>query len=162
VRLVEGDRLRAEVPQAKRLTRFNYDAPLIIAFMDRCRQETHTFHFPVGEMTLSLEDAAMMLGGLPCAARRWGRSTSPRRGTLTSLLGSRTFLGTITRRRRTCPSPTLTGPPGLGSNSSAYVILTLIFNVCIHFKCDNPTRDNSIHRLNHTFWSLSNNKESSR
>jgi hypothetical protein len=28
-------------------------------------------------------------------ARRWDRSTSPRRGTLTSLLGSRTFLGTI-------------------------------------------------------------------
>jgi hypothetical protein len=33
--LVEGDRLRAEVPQAERLTRFNFDAPLIAAFMDR-------------------------------------------------------------------------------------------------------------------------------
>jgi hypothetical protein len=35
VRLVEGDRLRAEVPRAERLTRFNYDAPLIAAFMDQ-------------------------------------------------------------------------------------------------------------------------------
>jgi hypothetical protein len=64
--LVEGDRLRAEVPRAERLTQFNFDAPLITAFMDRWRPETHTFHLPVGEMTLSLEDAAM-LGGLSCA-----------------------------------------------------------------------------------------------
>jgi hypothetical protein len=43
--------------------RFNYDDPLIAAFMDRWRPETHTFHFTVGEMTLSLEDATM-LGGV--------------------------------------------------------------------------------------------------
>jgi hypothetical protein len=53
------------------LTLFNYDATLIAAFMDRWRPETHTFHFPVGEMTLSLEDAAM-LGGLPCAGEAVG------------------------------------------------------------------------------------------
>jgi hypothetical protein len=33
--LVEGDRLQAEVPRAERLTRFNFDALLIAAFMDR-------------------------------------------------------------------------------------------------------------------------------
>jgi hypothetical protein len=32
--LVDGDRLRHEVSRAERLTRFNYDAPLIAAFMD--------------------------------------------------------------------------------------------------------------------------------
>jgi hypothetical protein len=69
--LVEGDRLRAEVPRAERLTGFNFDTPLIAVFMDRWRPETHTFHFPVGEMTLSLEDAAM-LGGLPCAGEAMG------------------------------------------------------------------------------------------
>jgi hypothetical protein len=53
------------------LTRFNFDAPLIAAFMDRWRPETHTFHLPIGEMTLSLEDAAM-LGGLPCAGQAMG------------------------------------------------------------------------------------------
>jgi hypothetical protein len=69
--LVEGDRLRAEVPRAERLTRFNFDTPLIAAFMDRWRPETHTFHLPVGEMTLSLEDAAM-LGGLTCVGEAMG------------------------------------------------------------------------------------------
>jgi hypothetical protein len=64
--LVEGDKPRAEVPRAERLTGFNYDAPLIAAFMYRWGPETHTFHFPIGEMTLSLEDAAMF-GGLSCA-----------------------------------------------------------------------------------------------
>jgi hypothetical protein len=33
--LVEGGRLRAEVTRAERLTRFNFDGPLIVAFMDR-------------------------------------------------------------------------------------------------------------------------------
>jgi hypothetical protein len=36
----------------------------------------HTFHFPVGEMTLSLEDAAM-LGGLPCARQAMGSIDIP-------------------------------------------------------------------------------------
>jgi hypothetical protein len=63
--------LRAKVPRAERLTRFNFDTPLIAAFMDRWRPETHTFHLPVGEMTLSLEDAAM-LGGLSCAGEVMG------------------------------------------------------------------------------------------
>jgi hypothetical protein len=53
------------------LTWFNYDAPLSAAFMDRWRPEMHMFHFPFSEMTLSLEDAAM-LGGLPCAGQAMG------------------------------------------------------------------------------------------
>jgi hypothetical protein len=53
------------------LTRSSYDTPLIAAFMDQWRSETHTFHFLVGEMTLSLEDVAM-LGGLPCAGQAMG------------------------------------------------------------------------------------------
>jgi hypothetical protein len=53
------------------LTWFSYDAPLIAAFMDWWQPETHTFHFPVDEMTLSLEDATM-LGGLSCAGQATG------------------------------------------------------------------------------------------
>jgi hypothetical protein len=62
------------------------------------------FHFPADEMTLSLENV-VMLGGLPCVGQDLGPIDIPRRGTMTSLLGSRTFLGTIARRRCTCPSP---------------------------------------------------------
>jgi hypothetical protein len=58
------------------LTRFNYDAPLIAAFMDRWRPEMHTFHFPVGEMTLMLEDTAM-LGGLSCVGKAMGLMDIP-------------------------------------------------------------------------------------
>jgi hypothetical protein len=58
------------------LTQFNYDAPLIAVFMDRWRPEMHTFHSPVGEMTLSLEDAAM-LGGLSCAGQVMGTIDIP-------------------------------------------------------------------------------------
>jgi hypothetical protein len=58
------------------LTRFNFDAPLIAAFMNRWRPETHTFHLSVGEMTLNLEDAAM-LGGLSCASEAMGPINIP-------------------------------------------------------------------------------------
>jgi hypothetical protein len=44
--------------------------------MDRWRPETHTFHFLVGEMTLSLEDAAMC-GGLLCAGQAMGPTDIP-------------------------------------------------------------------------------------
>ena len=43
--------------------------PALTALVDRWRPETHTFHLPVGEMTVTLEDVAMILGlpirGLP-------------------------------------------------------------------------------------------------
>jgi hypothetical protein len=58
------------------LTRFNFDALLIAAFMDGWRPETHTFHFAVGEMTLSLEDDTM-LGVLSCAGQAMGAIDIP-------------------------------------------------------------------------------------
>jgi hypothetical protein len=39
---------------------FLYDSSLITAFLDRWRLETHSFRLPVGEMTVSLEDVAML------------------------------------------------------------------------------------------------------
>ena len=54
-----------------RAPRFQFDMSLLAALLDRWRPETHTFHLPVGEMTTTLQDVAMLLG-LPCAGRAVG------------------------------------------------------------------------------------------
>ncbi|MBA0614848.1 hypothetical protein Godav_015087 [Gossypium davidsonii] len=38
------------------------DLKLINAFMERWRLETHTFHFPCGECTITLKDMRLQLG----------------------------------------------------------------------------------------------------
>uniref|UniRef100_K3ZEF5 SWIM-type domain-containing protein n=1 Tax=Setaria italica TaxID=4555 RepID=K3ZEF5_SETIT len=38
------------------------DGPLLTAMVDRWRPETHTFHLPFGEMTITMQDVAMILG----------------------------------------------------------------------------------------------------
>jgi hypothetical protein len=39
-----------------------FNAMAIIAMVDRCRPETHSFHLPCDEMTMTLEDVHMILG----------------------------------------------------------------------------------------------------
>jgi len=55
--MVEGDGGEAE-----KSSRFSYDFSLLAALVDRWRPETHTFHLPVGEMTPTLQDVALLLG----------------------------------------------------------------------------------------------------
>ena len=38
------------------------DAPLLTAFVDRWSLETHSFHLPCGEVSITLQDVAMILG----------------------------------------------------------------------------------------------------
>src|SRR5438128_8430450 len=66
-RLVEG----GPGPDGGAKTRFQLDRSLLSALVDRWRPETHTFHLPCGEMALTLQDVAYLLG-LPlvsCRAR---------------------------------------------------------------------------------------------
>ncbi|XP_025648187.2 serine/threonine-protein phosphatase 7 long form homolog [Arachis hypogaea] len=55
------------------LARLNYrwfwlDEPLVSAFVERWRLETHTFHMPFGKCTITLQDVAYQLG-LPVDGR---------------------------------------------------------------------------------------------
>jgi hypothetical protein len=39
-----------------------FNATVITTMVNRWRSETHSFHLPCGEMTVTLEDVAMILG----------------------------------------------------------------------------------------------------
>jgi hypothetical protein len=51
--------------------RFGYDRSLLTCLVDRWRPETHTFHFPWGEMAPTLQDVSYLLG-LPLAGQAIG------------------------------------------------------------------------------------------
>ncbi|GFZ08227.1 serine/threonine-protein phosphatase 7 long form-like protein [Actinidia rufa] len=54
--------LRAGFYGAHRLGPIRLDHALITAFVERWRPETHTFHLPVGEASITLQDVAILLG----------------------------------------------------------------------------------------------------
>lgn len=45
-----------------KIGRIPLDNALITALVERWRQEMHTFHLPVGELTITLEDVAVLFG----------------------------------------------------------------------------------------------------
>ena len=54
--------IRAGFYGIHRLGHIMIDWPLIISLVERWQPETHTFHVPVGEMTITLQDVAILLG----------------------------------------------------------------------------------------------------
>lgn len=54
-----------------------FNAPALTALVDRWRPETHSFHLPSGEMTITLQDVAMILA-LPLRGHAvTGRTETP-------------------------------------------------------------------------------------
>ena len=60
--LIEDYLRRAGFYHAALVNRCQYEVGLIRALVERWRPETHTFHFPCGECTITLEDVALQLG----------------------------------------------------------------------------------------------------
>ena len=54
----------------------SYDRSLLSCLVDRWRPETHTFHFPWGEMAPTLQDVSMILG-LPLSGAAIGPLDPP-------------------------------------------------------------------------------------
>ncbi|XP_058768389.1 serine/threonine-protein phosphatase 7 long form homolog [Vicia villosa] len=53
---------RAGFGEVMNLTHTSVDMKFILALCERWRPETHTFHLPMGECTVTLEDVYMLLG----------------------------------------------------------------------------------------------------
>ena len=70
--LVEG----GPDPDGGAKTRFQLDRSLLSALVDRWRPETHTFHLPCGEIALTLQDIAYLLG-LPLVGKAVGPRVVP-------------------------------------------------------------------------------------
>jgi hypothetical protein len=115
--------MRAALQPAERRSRFGFDYQLVCALLDRWRPETHSFHFPWGEMAVTLEDAALLFG-LPCSGSPWGLLTPPPPELWCEVLLER-FAGVV---RRPDTSPTPKAPRPLGYASSGYVPLPIVFS----------------------------------
>ena len=60
--LIEDYLRRTRFYHVALVNRCQYEVGLIRALVERWRSETHTFHFPCGECTITLEDVALQLG----------------------------------------------------------------------------------------------------
>ena len=76
VEATEEDAGAVEELDRMRSRRFPFDQSLLSALVDRWRPETRTFHFRWGEMTVTLQDMACLLG-LPLSGHAIGLARQP-------------------------------------------------------------------------------------
>ncbi|KAJ4747278.1 Serine/threonine-protein phosphatase 7 long form-like protein [Rhynchospora pubera] len=73
---IEGRLIKLGLSHITKVKHVNVDMPLLKAMVEFWRPETHTFHFPVGEMTVTLQDVAFLYGlrstGIPVRSNTRG------------------------------------------------------------------------------------------
>ncbi|KAJ4768619.1 Serine/threonine-protein phosphatase 7 long form-like protein [Rhynchospora pubera] len=73
---IEGRLIKLGLSHIMKVKHVNIDMPLLKAMVEFWRPETHTFHFPVGEMTVTLQDVAFLYGlrstGIPVRSNTRG------------------------------------------------------------------------------------------
>jgi hypothetical protein len=117
--------MRATLRPAERRSRFGFDYQLVCLLLDRWRPKTHNFHFPLGEMAVTLEDVTLPFG-LLCSREPMGAFDPPTRGATISLRGSLKWC-VIPTRQRCLTSTTPMARRALGCASTTYVALSILF-----------------------------------
>ncbi|KAJ4803316.1 Serine/threonine protein phosphatase 7 long form isogeny [Rhynchospora pubera] len=73
---IEGRLIKLGLSHITKVKHVNVDMPLLKAMVEFWRPETHTFHFSVGEMTVTLQDVAFLYGlrstGIPVRSNTRG------------------------------------------------------------------------------------------
>ena len=82
------------------------DSKFILAMLERWRPETHRFHLPIGECTVTLEDVYMLLG-LPVDGKAVNGSVQQPNSQFEELLGRDMVEGGGARGHGICDTPNL-------------------------------------------------------
>ena len=99
------------------------DWSLLTALVDRWRPETHTFHLPCGEMTVTLQDMVMILG-LPCEGNA-----------ATGVIDSAAWPGMVEAMLGIAPPARAAGDRISYVSSLIDIAFSILFELCTYLYC---------------------------